>query len=110
MTQDPITPKTKNQMGKIKDVLGRIGRYKYAITIAVFLVIICFLDQNNLMLRLGHRQQKAALLHEIEYYEAVRDSSIERLRMLERDSGNMERIAREKYGMHLPDEEVFVIQ
>ena len=68
------------------------------------------LDQNNLMLRLGHRQQKAALLKEIEYYEGVRDSSIERLRMLEVDSGNLERIAREKYGMHLPDEEVFVIQ
>ena len=89
----------------MKDLFGRIGRYKYAITIAVFLVIICFLDQNNLMLRLGHRQQKAALLKEIEYYEGVRDSSIERLRMLE-----VERIAREKYGMHLPDEEVFVIQ
>ena len=48
--------------------------------------------------------------NEIEYYEAVRDSSLRGLQQLERDSGNLERIAREKYGMHLPDEEVFIIK
>jgi len=97
-------------MGKMKDFIGRIGRYKYAVTIGLFLLLICFLDQNNLMLRWQHRQQRAALLREIEYYEAVRDSSIQGLKQLEKDSGNMERIAREKYGMHLPDEDIFIIQ
>ena len=94
----------------MKDFFGYIGRYKYAITIVAFLLIICFLDQNNLMLRWKYRQQRVSLEKEIEYYEAVRDSSLRGLQQLEKDSGNLERIAREKYGMHLPDEEVFIIE
>ncbi|MBE6291400.1 MAG: septum formation initiator family protein [Bacteroidales bacterium] len=97
-------------MGKMKDFFGRIGRYKYVVTIVIFLLIICFLDQNNLMLRWRHRVQRISLQKEIEYYEGVRDSSLQGLRQLEKDSVNMERIAREKYGMHLPDEEIFIIQ
>ncbi len=94
----------------MKDFFGRVGRYKYVITIVAFLLIICFLDQNNLMLRWKYRQQRVSLEKEIEYYEAVRDSSLRGLQQLEKDSGNLERIAREKYGMHLPDEEVFIIE
>lgn len=97
-------------MGKIKDFFRHVGRYKYAITIVTFLLIICFFDQNNLMQRWKYRQQRVSLEKEIEYYEAVRDSSLRGLQQLERDSGNLERIAREKYGMHLPDEEVFIIK
>ena len=97
-------------MGKVKDFFERIGRYKYVVTIVVFLIIICFLDQNNLMLRWRHRQQRVKLEREIEYYEGLRDSSIRGLNHLEKDAVNMERIAREKYGMHLPDEEVFIIK
>lgn len=80
------------------------------ITIVGFLLIICFLDQNNLMLRWQHRQQRLSLLKEIEYYEAVRDSSVQGLKNLEQDKSNLERVAREKYGMHLPDEEIFIIR
>ena len=97
-------------MGKVKDFLGRIGRYKYAITILIFLAIICVFDQNNLILRWQHRLQQASLEKEIEYYEGVRDSSIQGLNQLDRDVAHMERIAREKYGMHLPNEEVFIIK
>lgn len=97
-------------MGKVKDFLGRIGRYKYVITILLFLAIICVFDQNNLILRWQHRLQQASLEKEIEYYEGVRDSSIQGLNQLDKDIANMERIAREKYGMHLPDEEVFIIR
>ena len=62
------------------------------------------------MLRWQHRQQRIALEKEIEYYEAMRDSSVQGLIDLERDRSNLERVARERYGMHLPDEEIFVIR
>ena len=49
--------------------LGRlwnaVGRHKYTITIVGFLLIICFLDQNNLMQRWQHRQQRLSLQKEI---------------------------------------------
>ena len=60
--------------------------------------------------RWQHQQQRMALKKEIRYYEAIRDSSLQGLKALERDRNNMERVAREKYGMHLPDEEIFIIK
>ncbi len=97
-------------MSKIKDIWAAIGQHKYTVTIVGFLLIICFLDQNNLMLRLRHQRQIRELKSEIEQYEALRDESIRGLQELANDSNNLERIAREKYGMHLPNEEVFIIK
>ncbi len=97
-------------MKKIKDIWAIAARHKYAITIVVFLLIICFLDQNNLMQRLHHHRQIHDLKSEIEYYTTLRDKSIQGLQELANDSNNLERIAREKYGMHLPNEEVFIIK
>lgn len=97
-------------MGRVQSFFRAVGRHKYVVTIVAFLLIICFLDQNNLMLRWQHRQQRVALEKEIEYYEAMRDSSVQGLIDLERDRSNLERVARERYGMHLPDEEIFVIR
>lgn len=97
-------------MGKMKDLLERIGRYKYTVTIVSFLLIICVFDQNNLLLRLQHQQQIRELKREISYYTQLRDSSVARLRELDEDKNNLERVAREAYGMHLPGEDVFIIE
>ena len=97
-------------MGKIKNIWGAIGRHKYAITLLGFLLIICFLDQNNLLLRLQHHHQINELEREINHYTQIRDESVKGLQELANDSNNLERIAREKYGMHLPNEEVFIIE
>ena len=97
-------------MGKIKNIWEAIGRHKYLITLLGFLLIICFLDQNNLLLRLRHHHQINELEREIKHYTQIRDESVKGLQELANDSNNLERIAREKYGMHLPDEEVFIIK
>ena len=97
-------------MGKIKDIWSAIGRHKYAITIIGFLLIICIFDQNNLLKRLGHQRQIRELKKEIEHYTQMRDQSVQGLLELANDSNNLEHIAREKYGMHLPNEEVFIIE
>lgn len=97
-------------MKKLRELWEAIGRHKYAVTIIGFLLLICFLDQNNLMLRLRHQRQIRELESEKEQYEKLRDESIRGLQELANDSNNLERIAREKYGMHLPNEEVFIIK
>ncbi|MBQ1177434.1 MAG: septum formation initiator family protein [Bacteroidaceae bacterium] len=97
-------------MGKIREIWSAIGRYKYAITIIGFLLIICIFDQNNLLKRLGHQRQIRELKKEIEHYTQMRDQSVQGLLELANDSNNLEHIAREKYGMHLPNEEVFIIE
>lgn len=97
-------------MSKIKEIWSAIGRHKYAVTIIGFLLIICITDQNNLLKRLQHRKQIRELRKEIELYTNMRDECIKGLQELANDSNNLERIAREKYGMHLPNEEVFIIE
>lgn len=97
-------------MKRAKDIGTVIGRHKYAITIIGFLLIICFIDQNNLMTRLRHHRQIRELKSEIEFYTTLRNKSIQGLQELANDSSNLEHIAREKYGMYLPNEEVFIIK
>ena len=97
-------------MSKIRKIWGTVKRHKYAVTIIGFLLIICVFDQNNLLLRLRHQRQMRELRREIQHYTQIRDQSVRGLQELANDSNNLERIAREKYGMHLPDEEVFIIE
>lgn len=97
-------------MSMMKSLFGAIGRHKYTITIVGFLLIICVLDQNNLLLRLQHRQQIRELKREILYYTQLRDSSVTRLKELDEDGNSLERVARESYGMHMPDEDMFIIE
>ena len=104
-------------MGKFKDFTQRfrpvwnfLGRHKYLLTIVVFLLIICVLDENNLIVRFQHKQEIYYLEKEIDRYTAIRDSSVKGLDDLANDKENLERVARERYGMHLPDEEVYVIK
>ena len=97
-------------MGKIKEIWSAAGRHKYAITIICFLLIIGIFDQNNILQRLRHQHQIRELKQEIEHYTQIRDESVKGLQELANDSNNLERIAREKYGMHLPNEEVFIIE
>ena len=97
-------------MGKVKSLFAAIGRHKYTVTVVGFLLIICGLDQNNLLIRLQHKQQIRELKREILYYTQLRDSSVARLKELNEDGNNLERVARESYGMHLPDEDIFIIE
>ena len=97
-------------MGKIKELWQYIKQHKYVVTIGLFLLIICIIDENNVVKRLQHQRQIRELNREIEIYEEIRDKSVKGLQELANDSNNLERIARERYGMHLPNEEVFIIK
>lgn len=97
-------------MSKIKEIWKYIRQHKYAVTIGLFLLVICITDENNVIKRLQHRRQIHELKREIAVYEDIRDKSVKGLQELANDSNNLERIARERYGMHLPNEEVFIIK
>ena len=99
-----------SNMKKIRDIWSFIRTHKYAAVIVGFLIIICFTDQNNLIKRIQHQRQIHRLEKEIDYYKKMRDESAKGLLELANDSNNLERIARERYGMHLPNEEVFIIE
>ena len=55
-----------------------IRKHKYLITIAAFLVIIVFLDENSLIQRAQHRQEINDLTTEIEKYRKQYEEDTER--------------------------------
>ncbi|MCR5140183.1 MAG: septum formation initiator family protein [Bacteroidaceae bacterium] len=87
-----------------------VGRHKYLITVLAFLAIVCFLDSNNLLVRLRNRVEINRLTAQRDDYQDACDSLWGELKALETDGKSLEKIAREQYGMHEAGEDVFIIR
>lgn len=99
---------THIQMDKLASFWMLIRRHKYLITLLVFGVIVGFVDENSIVRRLRYRHEAFQLRNEIERYRQEYEENTERLNELAVDSGAIERIAREKYLMKKPDEDIYV--
>ena len=87
-----------------------IRRHKYMITVLIFIVVIGFLDENSLIQRVKHRSEISALNSEIEKYRKQYEEDTEKLKELTTNPEALEKIAREKYLMKKPDEDIFVFE
>ena len=96
--------------GLLSSIWGYIRRNKYKVSIVAFLLIIVFLDENNLIRRISQKRQIRAMEEEIDMYNRQILEGKELLENLENDSMLLEHIAREKYNMSRPDEDVFIIE
>lgn len=105
----PLSERMK-MMDFLKKLWHTIGHYKYQVTILLFVLIVCFLDKNNLFVRMRNKQEINRLNAQIEYYSTLVDSLENELDALEQGGDALEAIAREQYGMHKEDEEVFIIK
>lgn len=97
-------------MSKLKTVWTYIRQHKYLITILVFLLIIVFLDENSLIQRAKHQREINALKTEIEKYRKQYEEDTEMLKELEESPEALEKIAREKYFMKKPNEDIFIFE
>lgn len=97
-------------MSKLMTVWNYIRRHKYLITIVAFLVIIVFLDENSLVRRYQHRQEISTLTSEIAKYKKQFKEDTEKLKELTESPEALEKIAREKYLMKKPDEDIFIFE
>ena len=75
-----------------------------------FLVIIVFLDENSLIQRAKHRQEINALTSEIEKYRKQFEEDTQTLKELTDNPEALEKVAREKYLMKKPNEDVFIFE
>ena len=87
-----------------------VRKHKYMITVVGFLVIIVFLDDNSLIQRAKQCQEIKALTAEIEKYRKQFEEDTEKLKELNENPDAMEKIAREKYLMKKPNEDVFIFE
>lgn len=102
-------------MDKLASIWAFLCRHKfllnkYVITLALFAVIIVFLDENSILRRLGYYREEAQLREEISKYRAEYEDNTRRLNELAVDSGAIERVAREKYLMKKPNEDIYVFE
>ena len=84
-------------MDKLASLWLFVRRRKYLITFVLFVVLVGFLDENSIVRRLG-------------YYREEYEENTRRLNELAVDSGAIEKIAREKYLMKKPNEDIYVFQ
>ena len=96
----------------IKKILDRIPAFlknKYFITTVVFLVLMIFLDRNNLISQYKLRKELNGLREELRFYrEQAAKDSIELNRLLS-DSLELEKLGREKYMMKRDSEDIYII-
>ena len=93
-------------MSKLKAVWSYIRRHKYLITILVFLLIIGVLDDENSLIQREIHELKQEIKHYRDQYE--KDSKA--LKELTSNPEILEKIAREKYLMKKPNEDIYVFE
>lgn len=83
---------------------------KYVITLGIFALIVLFLDENSMLKRMQMNQEERELREEIEKYRNDFNESTRLLGEITADSVAIEQIARERYMMKLPDEDIYVFE
>lgn len=94
---------------KILDKVPPILKNKYLLTSVVFLVLILFLDRNNLVSQYKMRKELNGLKKELQFYrdQTIKDSM--ELSRLMGDSLELEKLGREKYLMKRDSEDIYLI-
>ena len=97
-------------MDKLITIWSFICRRKDLITVVAFAVIIGFLDENSLFRRLAYEREISQLKEEIEKYRADYEENTKRLNELNSNPDAIEQVAREKYLMKKPNEDIYVFE
>ena len=97
-------------MSKLLTIWNYIRHHKYMITVLIFIVVIGFLDENSLIQRVQHRNEISALNKKKKKYRKQYEEDTEKLKELTSNPEALEKIAREKYLMKKPNEDVYVFE
>ncbi len=88
---------------------SKIIRNKYLIAFIIFLLIVLFFNDNNLLERFTLSDKKQDLNSQIDFYEQEIDESNRKLEELKTNSENLEKFAREEYFMKKDNEDIYII-
>ena len=101
-----------NIMGRLQSIATSIrnNRFtKYVVTLAIIILVVGFLDDNSFLNRQERIEEIEKLQYEISVLKKQYEEDTRKLQSLE-EYENVERLAREKYLMKRPGEDVFVIK
>lgn len=97
-------------MKKILIYWNYAKRHKYLVTVLGFLFVITFVDDNNLIRRMRQQREIRELTSEIERYRKQYDTDTQTLKELTTNPDELEKIAREKYLMKKPNEDIYIFE
>ena len=100
-------------IGRIKNfIIDKTKNPKLIITLLLLAIVLGFLLFSNygLYTRLKLQNQKIVLKQKIKDEEKIHDSLKHEIYELKNNNTEIERVAREKYGMLKPGEKVFLIE
>ena len=97
-------------MSRLNTLWNIIGRHKYIITLLAFGVIMVFIDENSLVQRAKHQEEIKTLNEEIAKYRKQFEEDTRKLKELTNNPEALEKIAREKYLMKKPNEDIFIFE
>lgn len=86
-----------------------IIRYKYLLTILLFVVWMLFFDQNRMLNQLKMRRTLRDLENQKQYYIEEIENNQQLIQDLTEDTAFMERYAREHYLLKKDKEEIYLI-
>lgn len=97
-------------MVTLKETGRFISRYKYWVTLGIFLLVIGVLDENSLIQRFAHKREIRKLNAEIEYYRKQYEEDSKMLKEITSNKEALEKVAREKYLMKKENEDIFIFE
>ena len=98
-------------MGRLQNFAISVKNFKYTkyiVTLSLFVVIVVFVDENSLMNQQERSKEIQRLQEEISILKAQYEEDTRKLNSLS-EYDHVVRMAREKYFMKRPEEDVFVV-
>lgn len=94
---------------KFFDKIPPILKNKYLLTGAAFLILMLFLDRNNLISQYKMRKELNGLRKELQFFRDQAEKDSIELNRLMGDSLELEKLGREKYMMKRDSEDIYII-
>lgn len=95
---------------KILKKVIKLVRNKYLVALSVFLLWILFFDSRDMFSQLEKKAALNSLLESKRFYEAEIAAAKKQLADIQNNAAALERIAREKYKMKKPNEDLFLVE
>ena len=96
--------------GNLLDLLKRIFLNRYALVVAVFLILVMFAGNHTVFYLFKKNREISELKKELNDYKQQTEYYKQALKQLGDSEQNIERFAREHYFMHADNEDVYVIE
>ena len=94
---------------KLVDKIPPFLKNKYLLTGVAFLVLMLFIDRNNLISQYKLRKELSGLRKELQFYRDQAKMDSTELSRLLGDSLELEKLGREKYMMKRDSEDIYII-